>query len=509
MSRKTFTKTGFVALALLLVTACGGSKDNLESRADFAQKLDSELYLRADGQKENRREVEYWKGTQLLKRVTIFYSAGGKQISLYREDGTIKVLTEWYPDPSLTVAPPHEVLPTVPAPTAVTSADPNASPAPPSSSGSNAISNVPAAGAAPAVSSSGTAAPANGSDTTGGVAPLPSAQTPEEALSTGYTAKIYDPPTKFGKVKRSIEYAADGKTIVRSSFFREDGTMAAFGRQRSKSEFELLEYLKDGRSLARVQQFNNDGDVVYMRVVSGVPSDSLTRKSENGDEVTVTFGSDGIRSRRTFKHQTGYEDIEFYKADGRSLKYIVYRSYRIEVLYFKDNGSIDHYRVFQPYDNSMEVTVYRDGAGVKKPEAVDGKTPQVAYRQTWKVVGKDANGKDKYLLTQLEEVDAAGYVSRRLRFNDKTGKLERVDYLDDVGRFLKVVNVREDGTTDNYDTYVYPPNAMSETTNTKVTGVERETVPTNLTRPLGFDDVRNVVGPPVQPSYNWYGGYDF
>lgn len=509
MTRNTFTRNVLAVLALALVTACGGSKDRLEQRADFAQKLDSELYLRADGQKENRREVEYWKGTQLLKRVTIFYSAGGKQISLYRENGTIKVLTEWYPHPSLTVAPPQDTASTVSAPPAVTAANPNASPAPPSSSGSNAISNAPTSGAtAPAVSGNGTAT-APGSDTTGGAPPVPSAQTPEEALSTGYTAKIYDPPTKFGKVKRSIEYAADGKTILKSSFFREDGTMVAFGRQRSASEFELLEYLKDGRSLARIQQFTNDGDVIYMRVVSGAPSDSITRKAENGDEVTVTFGENGIRSKRTFKHQSGYEDIEFYKADGRSLKYIAYRSYRLEVLYFKDNGSIDHLRVFQSYDNSMEVTVYRDGAGSKKPEAVDGKTPQEAYRQTWKVSGKDANGKDTYVLTKLEELDATGYVSRRLHFSEKTGKLERVDYLDDLGRFLKVVNVREDGTTDNYDTYVYPPNAMSETKNTKVTGVERETVPTNLTKPVNYEDVRNLVGPPVQPSYNWYGGYDY
>jgi hypothetical protein len=510
MSRKNFTKTSLVVLALLAVTACGGSKTNLEQRGDFAQKLDSELFLRADGQKENRREVEYWKGTQLLKRVTVFYSSGGKQISVYREDGTVRVLTEWYPDASLTVAPPAETLPSVAtaAPQATLPADPNAPAASPLSSNPTAISNVPAAGT-PAASPNGATA-ASGADTASGAAvvpPVPGAQTAEEALGTAYTSRVYDPPTKFGRVKRSIEYSADGKTVVKSSFFREDGSLAAYGKQVAPNTFELHEYLKDGQTLARQQQFTNEGDVVAMRVIVGDPSNTLTRKLKDNVEETTVFGDNHMRATRTFKQPNGQEEIEFYRADGRALKYIVYRQYKIEVLYFKEDGSVDHYRVFE-YDGSMTVTKYRDGAGKTKPVPVDGKTPKEAYRQTWKVSGKDAAGKEIYYLANVEEIDATGRVARRLYFSDK-GKLSRVDYLNADDKLEKVVVIGENGNIESFDTYVYPAGGGSpEIATTKVDKIERETINSTTTKPLGYEDVRPLVGAPVVPYY-YYGDYGF
>lgn len=514
MSRKTLTRTGFAIAALLLVTACGDSHTSLENRGDFAQRLDSELYLPADGDKENRREVEYWKGTQLLKRVTVFYSSGGKQISVYREDGTIRLLTEWYPEPGLTTPPAEPVtsVATVPAASAPDSSGTATTSTVSSSPGS--ISNAPAGAASgpiPGSASTASADTASGAGVDSAVV-LPSVETAQEALSTRHTSKVFEPPAKFGKVKRSIEYGVDGVTVLKSSFFREDGSMASHGKTLEDGEtFEQLEYLKDGRTLARRQLYTKAGDVFYMRVGAVAPSNTVVRSLSEGRIETVVFGDDGLRITRTVKQRSGYENIEFYKADGRSLKYIVYRTYTISVLYFKDDGTIDHSRIF--HDGGMTVTKFRDNAGTKLPEPVDGKYPKDLFRQSWKVVGKDANGKPTYRLSRIEEIDASGRTTRRLHFSDSTGKLNRVEYLDDEQRISRALTVREeDQTVESIDTYTYTPGVYSpDITNEKVEpgkGI-RETVDSKTAAPVPFEDVRDKVEPVSQPSWYYYEGYGY
>lgn len=468
---------GLVASALALTVlsvGCGRPNASLEQKGDFAgrERINSELFLRADGQKELRREVDYWEGTNLLKRVTVFYSSGGKQISVYREDGTISVLTEWYPEPGLTVAQ----APPAPANTTI-----NTGPAEPATIGGDTAGKAPA---------------------------MVGAQKPEAALGTAGTARVYDPPVKFGKIKRSIEYGADGKTVVKSSFFREDGSMAAYGRLLADGTFEMLEYTADGKTMARHQMFTDDGYVTYMRVVAGEPANSLTRTLAGRVEETVNFRDNGVRFSRVLKAPgTGFEEIEFYKEDGKTLIAVFYRQYKIEALYYKPDGNVDHYRSFD-YDGGMTVTKYRDGAGKKKPQAVNGTYPQEAYRQYWKSV-KDASGNTSLVLDRVEEIGADGRVARKLHFSGAGGRLTRVDYLDEAGLSRQVVILREDGTVERVDDYARPAGGGAATiTSTEVAPEKgmRESFDERALQEIPFEDLREKAGPAL--TYPYYYGYD-
>ncbi|MDZ4833245.1 MAG: hypothetical protein SGJ27_05530 [Candidatus Melainabacteria bacterium] len=461
MKRNNFVKTVLVAalaLPLLLTTACG-SHSVLDEESGYARQLDSQLLLAHDGQKEMRREVEYWSGSRNLKQVTVFYRAGGKQIAVYRNNGTVRLLTEWYPEPALTVAPPREVA-----------ANP-------------AVFSGPGAGI------------------------LPGIQTAEQAQATAGSAKIYDPPTKFGKVKRSIEYGDNGKSIVRASFFREDGSLSAYGRTVGGTDFELVDYTRDGRTIARKQQFTQSGDLFYMQVVVGAPTNIMVAKLLNRTEQTTTFGADGLRVSRSTKPLYGTEEIEFYRADGKALRLIVYRSYMIEALYFRDDGTVESFRSFGA-DGSITVTKYRDNCSTKKPESVDGASPCEDYRQYWQAK-KDASGKVTYELTRLDEIATNGRMSRRLMF--RAGKLTFVDYFHPSGDFDKVLTLRPDQTVEQMRTYSYPPGGVvtSAVTEVAIEKNMRESYDSKLLELAPVEDVRNLVEPLATPPWNGYEGYDY
>lgn len=487
-----------LAFPLLLTTACH-SRADLEQQTGFAKQLDSQLYLRADGQKELRREVQYWAGSRNLKKVTVFFSAGGKQISVYRADGSIRLLTEWYPEPALTVAPPPEPAPT---PAVFSGSQVGISPGIQTSG----TTSTPAPAAAPSPTAAGK--PGTTGNTTV-VAPVESAQSAKDAQSTAGTAKIYDPPAKFGKVKRSIEYGDDGKTVVKASFFREDGSLSAYGRSLPGSDFALDDYLKDGRTLARQQVFQKDGDLFFMRVVVGAPSNTVETTLPDNRTQTSTFGADGIRVSRSTKPQYGdSEDVEFFKTDGKSLKYIVYRGWKIEALYFKADGTVDYFRSFDS-DGSMTITKYRDNAGKVRPVSVDGASPSEAYRQYWQAK-KDAKNNVTYEFTKLEEIGADGHVARRLTFS--AGKLTRVEYLRADGAFLKIVTIRSDQTVEKIETYTYPPNGGETVIDSKDVApgaAMRESYDGKLLERAPFEDVRPLVGPPATPSWYGYEGYGY
>lgn len=472
-----------LAFPLLLTTACG-SHGSLDQHTGYARHLDNELYLRADGQKELRRELQYWTGSRNLKKVTVFYSAGGKQISVYRADGSVRLLTEWYPEPALTVAPPQPT------------------PAVFSGPGTGILPGIqtPATSPTPAAAPSASTKP----DTT--VAPpVEGAQSAKDAQATAGSAKVFDPPEKFGKVKRSIEYGEDGKTVVKASFFREDGSLSAYGRSVAGSDFELDDYLKDGRTIARQQVFQKDGDLFFMRILVGAPSFTMVNTLPDNRTQTSTFGKDGLRVSRSTKPQYGdSEDVEFFKADGKSLKYIVYRGFKIEALYFKADGSIDFYRSFDS-DGSVTVTKYRDNSGKIKPVSVDGASPSEAYRQYWQAK-KDAKNNVTYELTRLEEIGVDGHIARRLTFS--AGKLTRVEYLKADGGFNKIVTIRPDQTVEKVETYTYPPGgvAVIDAKDVAAGAGLHESFDGKLLERAPFEDVRPLVGPPVpQP---WY-GYEY
>src|SRR5579883_3445783 len=112
MRKTTILAGGTLALlfALFSLTGCQRQPQAISQDKGFIKQLDFELYLRAAGGKEVRREVEYWPGTRTLKLVHAYLSDGGTLLSTYSEKGVVNRLSEWYPPAASTAggatAPP-------------------------------------------------------------------------------------------------------------------------------------------------------------------------------------------------------------------------------------------------------------------------------------------------------------------------------------------------------------------------------------------------------------------
>ncbi len=91
--------TGALVITVLVV---GFSRnDGTINQEPFRKQLGSELFLKPDGSKEQRREVVYWPGTRTIKTISVTYADGGLQVSQYRNTGKISLLTEWFPAPNI------------------------------------------------------------------------------------------------------------------------------------------------------------------------------------------------------------------------------------------------------------------------------------------------------------------------------------------------------------------------------------------------------------------------
>ncbi len=424
MRKTTILAGGTLALlfALFSLTGCQRQPQAISQDKGFIKQLDFELYLRAAGGKEVRREVEYWPGTRTLKLVHAYLSDGGTLLATYSEKGVVNRLSEWYP---------------------------------------------------PAASTAGgaTAPPSNDAD-----AP---------------------------QLKREIDYDANG-AIDHAVFFRPDGTRQAEGHERSDGLFELVDYSDNGVAVSKLQVFTTDGEPMFLRVVQGEPVKTWQGKTRDGKDETVAFNDNGVRISRTIT-KSNFEDTEFFKEDGRTLKFTVYRHYKISALYVNADGTLDQLRSFD--SSSMLVIKYRQGVRITVDPDSSSYQKGEQYRQYYRIQTVDS--KESFVLEKVEEIDDAGKVSRRLYFNDQQ-QLSKVEYVDPDGSLSKAVAIRDNGTIERIDEYQKQPNAPVNIKSTPVdeTQALHEHYNQRLAAPLPFTDPRPLVGPPVAQPYYEY-GYDF
>lgn len=422
------TKTGLALVATLVITllvgGCGRPTETI-NQDPFSKRLDSELFLKVSGAKEERRMVQYWPGTRTIKAIEVTYADGGLQVSQYRKNGKPSLLTEWYP-----------------------------------------LSSTQA----------GTAG--------------------DTALRVG----------EKGQLKRLIEFAEDGYTVLKASFYRVDGTRQAVGRFEADSQFHLLDYDVDGLTLTKQQVFERDGMPTFLLVRVGEPVRTVERKLADGKMESTAFAENGVRTMRSVTDPSSrFEDIDFYREDGRALKYTVYRHYIISALFYREDGSVDHYREFNY--NYMTVIQYRPGVTPVFGSDASTAQPGEALRQIYKIVTVD--GVESYKLDKVEEVNEAGKVMRRIWYSD-SGEPKSVDYLDDSGAMKKSVALRQNGTVESVSDYVKTDANTTTVVKTEVDEAKnlRENVDSRLKQLVPLTDPRPLVGPPIQqPYYDYEGGF--
>ncbi len=418
---------------ITLSVMCGCFPSNSEPDTTLGKLLDTELLLPREESPELRREVEYWPLTRSKKNITVFYRAGGMLEESYRADGTLASRTEWYP-------------------------------------------------------------------LEGGWPPLSvKSQNLEDLVDadqSGGNKRVSEVPNQFGPIRRSFQLLADGR-VDKAAIFRKDGTKLAEGSRLVDGSFEQFDYALDGKTVAQQRRFSKEGELVYARVMLGDKIKSLTKKVSDSHEETIEFRDDGSRRSKTIRElATRYEEIEFFKADGQTLRLVVYRKLKIEALYFKEDGSVDHFRSFDG-DGGMTVVKYRDNAGSVRPVADNGRTPKEAYRQTWR-----GDGHEHYTLDRLEEIGATGYVSRRFAFSLTGGKLFKIDYLDKEYSSTKVLILRDDMTVERIDNYERFGDSRIPSIQSVAVEPEkkmRDSFDEKMFEQLPYEDVRNLVGPPIPP----------
>lgn len=436
MNAKKVLTAMVAGVTLSVMCGCFQAESRLDSTLSTVV-LDSELFLPKETSPELRREVEYWPQTRVTKSITVFYRAGGKLTRSYRTDGKLSALTEWYPLEG--GWPPMSVL-------------------------------------------------------------AKSLEGLVDAEQSGGKKRVYDVPLEFGHIRRSFELLENGR-VKRAVIYRPDGTALAEGSRLADGSFEQLDFAADGKSVATQKRFSKEGELVYARIMSGDKIKSLTNRISDTAEETIEFRDDGSRHSRTVRNlETRYEEIEFFRPDGKTTRLVVYRTLRIEALYFKDDGSIDHLRSFDG-DGGMTVIKYRDDAGKVKPVAENGRAPQEAYRQTWRLAGND-KGVERYSLDRLEELDREGGVARRFAFGMTSGKLFKIDYVDKDNMSTKVLILRDDMTVERIDNYERLGESRIPSIHSIAVEPEkkmRDKFDEKMFQQLPYEDARKLVGAPIAP----------
>lgn len=314
------------------------------------------------------------------------------------------------------------------------------------------------------------------------------------------------------QLKRVVVFDPATKASASAEFFRKDGTREAQGRRLSDGSVEQTVFRTDGRSIDRYQIFAADGKVANERVFGDSGSTlSLARRLDDGNLETTLFRGDGTRDQVSVSRDNGWEDIDFFKADGSTRWLTIRRYYNIGVLYYNDKGEPLEYRLFD--GNEMTVVRHKSGTGQASDKWV-GLVYDVDFTQYWKIEKRttdDGKTEEVYKLDRVEVAGADGRVERKLTYTDSDGGyLLKVEDLKD-GITTQVRVFRKDGTLERID--YYNNGSLDHSEDVPAEKAMKEKVDSRFTKDTPFVDPRPLVKPPVPvppvvyPTYPYEYGY--
>lgn len=240
-------------------------------------------------------------------------------------------------------------------------------------------------------------------------------------------------PYEFNVVGRQLKsllvFSEDGKEVVSSELYRSDGTREVVGKRLPDGAFQNLVFHKDGLTLSVSQLFARNGELVTEQQFAegGSRLIASSQREADGNLHSKSFREDGSLASVGIlkKHE---QVIDFFAADGLTRRMTVTKnSYSTTVVYFREDGEAYVQRVFSS-DGDMAVTEFVPGSGRIGPLGVVEKSLTTLNKQSWNYIPADtAKGTPaRYVLKELEVVDADGKTLRKFYFDETTGAVTRI-----------------------------------------------------------------------------------
>lgn len=301
---------------------------------------------------------------------------------------------------------------------------------------------------------------------------------------------------KQRRLKRTVLFDKNGKTVLFERVLRPDGTAESYNRSRPDGGFESETLYPDGKTTKTHKVVSASGAVTLEE--SYRPSGRLemqTRKVGYGETEITEYRENGSRLSVTTRGANRWSPVEkfVFDSDGVMVEQKVrYTSSSVDVEYRRSDGTLAEKRSYSSYSGVTVTTYGEDG----KPR----------YRQEWRGSrsGDDWTDMSKLRVTEVDELKPDGSVSREIEFHDD-GKTVKKTHVRDGGYYSGAYRYfRPDGTLEkeevkeSYD-------KVKESKEFKPENNIRETVPDEYLKlsPRPHPKMLSVM--PEEEPYNPYG----
>lgn len=301
---------------------------------------------------------------------------------------------------------------------------------------------------------------------------------------------------KHRRLKRTVLFDKNGKTVLFERVLRPDGTVESYNRSRPDGGFESETLYADGKTTKTHKLVSASGDVTLEESYrQNGRLEQQTRKVGYGETEITEYRENGLRSSVTTRGANRWSPVEKIVFDSAGViveQKVRYTSNSVEVEYRRPDGTLAEKRSYSSY-SGVTITSYGE----------DGKP---RYRQEWRGSRSSDDWTDmsKLRVTEVDELKPDGTVLREIEFHDD-GKTVKKIHVRDGGYYSGTYRYfRPDGTLEkeevkeSYD-------KVKETKEFKPEDNIRETVPEEYLKlsPRPHPKMLSVM--PEEEPYNPYG----
>lgn len=227
------------------------------------------------------------------------------------------------------------------------------------------------------------------------------------------TRELFYPEKVDGtrQLKARATIGLDGVTYLSDIAYWPDGKKQRDGILRTDKSYQIITYYEDGLHTRVTHLVGPKGEPLFEALlrIDGSVEQMAVQNEKSFDITTYTADSKAIKTVSSAKYWTRETT---YHADGKTPKTdFLMESYKTTASYFEPNGKLSQQRVFTNWQ--MVATFYKDGVP--------------SYRQTWRLLNKDAVKPGQvewgrnYALMEAAVLNADGKPSWRVAFNWETG----------------------------------------------------------------------------------------
>lgn len=310
------------------------------------------------------------------------------------------------------------------------------------------------------------------------------------------TRELFYPEGTDGKrqLKAHATIDVDGVTYLTDIAYFPDGKKQRSGMLRTDKSYQIITFYEDGLHVHMHELVSAKGEPLFQSILrlDGSVQQMASQNEKSFDVTNYDEQSRAIKTVATAKYWTRETT---YHADGKTVKTdFLMESYKTTASYFAENGLITQKREFENW--RMTATFFENGVP--------------SYRQTWRLLNKDAVKPEQvrnYSLTEAAVLDANGKPTWRVIFNWTTGKPTMIE----IGMSKASEDLVSEVTRKWYDAdgYLelllikkgeYGPE-ISRQEYTPADGILPDEIPAYLKEPVPFEVPPKPVPPLPPPMY--------